>query len=93
MKIETSSPNDGIEKVKEQVEGNKAAEKVTEYKMKNLMLTRKIKVDELKTGESSQVQKKADMDDIVLPGKTKSGRLIKPKRFFEDTDLHPVCSV
>ena len=85
MKIETSSPNDGIEKVKEQVEGNKAAEKVTEYKMKNLMLTRKIKVDELKTGESSQVQKKADMDDIVLPGKTKSGRLIKPKRFFEDT--------
>ena len=25
------------------------------------------------------------LDEIVLPGKSKSGRLIKPKRFFEDT--------
>ena len=78
MKIETSSPNDGIEKVKEQVEGKKLADNITEKKMKIVNLGKKIK-------EESHVQKKAEVDEIVLPGKSKSGRLIKPKRFFEDT--------
>ena len=79
METEANSSKDGMEKVKEQVEGKKLADSITEKKMKNINLVKKIKE------EDSQVQKRAEVDEIVLPGKSKSGRLIKPKRFFEDT--------
>ena len=78
-----SSPIDGKEKVKE-IEGE-SADNIQEKKIKRINLA-KMKVDVLKTEENPQVKKNDEIDmNIVLPGTSRSGRLIKPKKFFEDT--------
>ena len=61
-------------------------EEVDEEFEKKIKLDKKMNVDELKVMENPKVNKNEEIDrNIVLPETSRSGRLIKPKKFFEDT--------
>ena len=65
--------------------GENPKEEVDEELEKNIKLDKKINVDEVKVMENPKVKKNEEIDlNIVLPETSRSGRLIKPKKFFED---------
>ena len=66
--------------------GENPKEEVDEELEQNIKVDKKINIDEVKVMENPKVKKIEEIDlNIVLPETSRSGRMIKPKKFFEDT--------